>query len=62
MRALKDTLADLEKSGLTLEQQLLLMELITECRRIAIWRETKEIDEILYWLRKELRYPPTCSA
>lgn len=54
MRALKDVLVDLEKSGLTLEQQLLLMDLITECRRIAIWGDRKEIDEILHWLRKEL--------
>jgi hypothetical protein len=34
-----------------------LVELITECRRIAIWRDTTEIDEILHWLRKELHYP-----
>ncbi len=32
MRALEDALADLEKSDLTLEQQLLLMDLITEGR------------------------------
>jgi len=57
VRAFKNVLADLEKSGLTLEQQLLLVELITECRRIAIWRDTTEIDEILHWLRKELHYP-----
>ena len=47
-------MADLEKSGLTLEQQLLVMDLIKECRRVAIWRDTREIDEVLDWLRKEL--------
>ena len=60
VRALKDVLVDLEKSGLTLEQQLLLIELIAESRRIAIWRDMREIDEILHWLRKECTYsPPT---
>jgi hypothetical protein len=52
VRALKDILADLDRSGLTLEQQLLLMDLITACRRIAILRDTTEIDEILERLRE----------
>jgi len=62
VRALKDILADLDRSGLTLEQQLLLMDLITACRRIAIWRDTTEIDEFLERLRKELHWPlPGCG-
>ena len=59
VRTLKDLLADLERSGLTLEQQLLLMDLIKECRRVAIWRDTREIDEVLEWLRGELHEAST---
>jgi hypothetical protein len=55
VRALKDILADLDRSGLTLEQQLLLMDLITACRRIAILRDTTEIDDILERLPEGMR-------
>lgn len=62
MRALKDLLTELEKSGLTLEQQLLLLDLIKECHRIVIWRDTQEVDEVLHWLMKELHEPASLGG